>query len=120
MNFMELLSTATIIISLLALCVSVVTQVIKGVGIFKKIPTDILVFFLSIAFAVASFFAYMEYMKYLVYWYMVVAAVLLGFFVAFVAMFGWERLTTLWDRYKYKEEMYLDDLDLEDDEEESL
>ena len=32
------------IIGALAFVVSVVTQVIKGVGVFSKIPTDILVF----------------------------------------------------------------------------
>ena len=36
------------IIGALAFVVSVVTQVIKGVGVFSKIPTDILVFVLSI------------------------------------------------------------------------
>lgn len=35
------------IIGALAFVVSVVTQVIKGVGVFSKVPTDILVFVLS-------------------------------------------------------------------------
>ena len=45
------------IIGALAFVVSVVTQVIKGVGVFSKIPTDILVFVLSIGITVAAFVA---------------------------------------------------------------
>ena len=47
------------IIGSLAFVVSVITQVIKGVGAFSKVPTDILVFVLSIGITVAAFVAYM-------------------------------------------------------------
>jgi hypothetical protein len=33
-------------------------------------------------------------------WYYIAGALVLGFFVAFVAMFGWSELTDLWNRYK--------------------
>lgn len=31
-------------------------------------------------------------------WYMILAAIMAGFIVAFVAMYGWEKLTELWKR----------------------
>lgn len=86
------------VIGVLAFCVSVITQVFKGVGILSKIPTDALVFVLSIGIAVAAFVAYMQYINMAVLWYMILAAIMAGFIVAFVAMYGWEKLTDLWKR----------------------
>lgn len=76
---------------------SVITQVIKG--IFKNIPTDLVVFVLSIALTVTAFIAYMQYIGAVMLWYMIVASVIAGFIVAFVAMFGWEKLSELWKRF---------------------
>lgn len=87
------------IIGALAFVVSVVTQVIKGVGVCSKIPTDILVFVLSIGITVAAFVAYMQYIQTSILWYMILAAIIAGFIVAFVAMYGWEKLSELWKRF---------------------
>jgi drug/metabolite transporter (DMT)-like permease len=87
------------IIGALAFVVSVVTQVIKGVGVFSKIPTDILVFVLSIGITVAAIVAYMQYIQTSILWYMILAAIIAGFIVAFVAMYGWEKLSELWTRF---------------------
>ena len=57
----ELLSNATILLAVvgaLAFIVSVITQVMKG--IVKSIPTDLVVFVLSIALTVTAFVAYMQ------------------------------------------------------------
>lgn len=88
------------VIGTLAFMVSIITQVIKGVSVLAKIPTDLLVFVLSIGLTVIVFVAYMQYIQTAILWYMVVAAIMAGFIVAFVAMFGWEKLSELWKRYK--------------------
>lgn len=96
----ELLSNATILLAVvggLAFIVSVITQVIKG--IFNSVPTDLVVFVLSIALTVTAFIAYMQYIKAEMLWYMIVASVIAGFIVAFVSMFGWEKLSELWKRF---------------------
>jgi hypothetical protein len=87
------------IIGTLAFFVSLITQVIKGIGIFARVPTDILVFVLSIGITVAAFVAYMQYIQMTILWYMVLAAIIAGFVVAFVAMYGWEKLSDLWKRF---------------------
>lgn len=87
------------IIGALAFVVSVVTQVIKGIGVLSKLPTDILVFVLSIGITVAAFVAYMQYIQTTILWYMILAAIIAGFIVAFVAMYGWEKLSELWKRF---------------------
>lgn len=88
------------IIGVLAFMVSVITQVFKGVGVLSKIPTDILVFVLSIGLTVTAFIAYMQYIQQIILWYMIIASILAGFVVAFVAMYGWEKLSDLWNRFK--------------------
>ena len=74
------------IIGVLAFAVSIITQVFKGVSGLKKIPTDILVFVLSIGITVVAFIAYMQYIQQAILWYMIIAAIMAGFLVAFVAM----------------------------------
>ena len=87
------------VIGALAFMVSVITQVFKGVGVLSKIPTDILVFVLSIGLTVVAFIAYMQYIQQAILWYMIIAAIMAGFIVAFVAMYGWEKLSDLWTRF---------------------
>lgn len=88
------------VIGALAFIVSVITQVFKGVGVLAKIPTDILVLVLSIGITVTAFVAYMQYIQQTIIWYMILAAILAGFLVAFVAMYGWEKFAELWNRFK--------------------
>ena len=87
------------IIGALAFAVSIITQVFKGVSGLKKIPTDILVFVLSIGITVVAFIAYMQYIQQAILWYMIIAAIMAGFLVAFVAMYGWEKVAELWKRF---------------------
>lgn len=87
------------VIGILAFTVSIVVQVFKGVSVLKKIPTDILVFVLSIGLTVTAFVAYMQYVQQAILWYMIIAAILAGLLVAFVAMYGWEKVSELWKRF---------------------
>lgn len=88
------------IIGVLAFLVSTITEVFKGVGFLSKIPTDIVVLVLSIGITVTAFVAYMEYIQQTILWYMIIAAIMAGLIVAFVAMYGWEKLSELWTRFK--------------------
>ncbi len=87
------------VVGALAFIVSIITQVFKGVSVLSKVPTDILVFVLSIGLTVIAFVAYMQYIQQAIVWYMIVAAIMAGFIVAFVAMYGWEKFSELWKRF---------------------
>lgn len=87
------------IIGAIAFLVSVITQVIKNISIFNKVPTDIIVFILSIGITVTAFIAYMQYIQMTILWYMILAAIMAGFVVAFISMYGWEKLSELWKRF---------------------
>lgn len=98
-SVVQILPIILAIIGVLAFMVSLITQVFKGVGILAKIPTDILVVVLSIGITVAAFTAYMQYIQQTILWYMILAAIMAGFVVAFIAMFGWEKFSELWKRF---------------------
>lgn len=91
------------VIGVIAFLVSVITQVTKEIGIFKKIHTPLQVTVLSIMLTVTAYFAYISYSGIVVSWYMIIGSVICGFIVAFVAMFGWEKLCELYHRFKKKE-----------------
>ena len=95
----ESLSQLMVAVGALAFVVSVITEVIKGIGVFKKIPTDIVVIILSMVLTIVAFFAYAQYAALVVTWYLVVAAIIGGFFVAFITMYGWSKLKELWTRF---------------------
>lgn len=98
-NLIQNMTLILAVIGALAFMVSVITQVFKGVGVLSQIPTDILVFVLSIGLTLTAFIAYMQYVQQSILWYMIIAAILAGFIVAFVAMYGWEKLSELWGRF---------------------
>lgn len=78
------------IIGALVAVVNIVTQVLKKVT-WDKIPTNVMVLLLSVALTVATFLAYSQITALAVTWYMVVAAVVAGFAVAYAAMFGFDK-----------------------------
>lgn len=88
------------IIGLLAFVVSVITEVTKGVGFLSRIPTDLQVIVLSIILCLLSYFTYVSYFKMEVEWYYISTCIIAAFMVAFVSMYGWEKLTTLYQRFK--------------------
>ena len=96
----EQITTLMGAVGAIAFVVSVITQVLKGVKPLDKLPTDILVFILSIALTLVAFFAYASYTGLAILWYYVVGAIIAGFIVAFVAMYGWTKLKELWGRFK--------------------
>lgn len=96
-NMLPLLMT---VIGLLAITVSVIIQVIKNVSFLAKVPTDLVVIILSVLISVAAFFAYSAIAGLTVTWYYVIGTIIGGFFVAFIAMYGWEKLTELIERFK--------------------
>lgn len=88
------------VIGVLAFTVSVITEVTKSVSFLNKIPTDIQVLVTSILLSVLSVLVYVDLSKTKLIWYYIVGAVVLGFFVSFIAMYGWEKLTTMYNRFK--------------------
>ncbi len=82
----------------LTTAVSLIVEVTKR--LVPKIPTDLVVFIVSIVLAVLALYVYAAIMEITVMWYYAVGAVVLGIFVAYAAMFGWDKFTALISRLK--------------------
>lgn len=85
------LSAVLSIIGVLVMLTNIVVQVLKKVT-WGKLPTNILAVIISMVFTLAAFFAYCQIKAITVTWYMVFAAVVLGFLVSYAAMFGFDKL----------------------------
>jgi len=82
-------------ILLAALVLMVITNIIVQVvkkATWNKIPTNVLAVIVAMVVTLAAFFAVFQIMGWAVTWYMVAGAVALGFFVAYAAMFGYDKL----------------------------
>lgn len=85
------LSVILSIVGVLVVLTNIIVQVLKKLT-WGKMPTNILVVIISMALTLLSFFAYCEIEAVTIVWYMIVAAVVLGFLVAYAAMFGFDKL----------------------------
>lgn len=85
------LSTILTIVGILVVLTNIVVQVLKK-AVWGKLPTNILAIIVSMVLTLVTFFAYCQINAIAVVWYMVVAAVVMGFLVAYAAMFGFDKL----------------------------
>jgi hypothetical protein len=88
------------IIGTLAFIVSVITEVTKQLPLISKVPTDFQVIILSVVLCVGAYLAYSSYAGLVIVWYYIAAVLVAAFMVAFVAMYGWDKFTQLWNRFK--------------------
>lgn len=79
------------VVLVLMVVTNIIVEVLKKLT-WEKLPTNILAFAVAMAVTLLAFFAACQIMAVAVTWYMVVAAVVLGVFVAYAAMFGFDKL----------------------------
>lgn len=97
-NLMNYASILLGIMFLLTFTVNIIVEVVKR--LIPKVPTDIVVFIISIAITVLALYIAASVMKITVMWYYAVGAIILGVFVAYAAMFGFDKFKELYDRLK--------------------
>ena len=79
------------IIGALVVVTNIIVQVLKNLT-WDKLPTNILAVIVSMVLTLVAFFAYCQICSIAVEWYMVVAAVVVGFLTSYAAMFGFDKL----------------------------
>jgi hypothetical protein len=79
------------LVGALVVVTNIIVQVLKKLT-WEKIPTNFLAALVSIALTLAVFFAYCQIKEIAVVWYMILGAIILGFLVAYAAMFGYDKL----------------------------
>lgn len=88
------------IIGAMATFVTIVTEFTKSWGVLDRIPTSLQVLAVSMLVSVLSVVIYVQMQKAEMVWYYIVGAIVLGWIVAYVSMYGWEKLTEMWGRFK--------------------
>ena len=101
MTFVELLSTyGAGILAGLAFLVSLVVELTKNVWFLKNIPTSAYTVFVGVLVTAIAYFIALGVASFSFKWYELAIAILAGFPVSYIAMYGWETLTDVWNRYK--------------------
>lgn len=85
------LSVIITVIGVLVALTNVITEVMKKVT-WDKLPTNLLAIIVAMTLTLLSGFAYFQVKSITVTWYLIVALVVLGFLVAYAAMFGFDKL----------------------------
>lgn len=80
-----------VIVGALMALTNIIAEVLKKL-LWDRLPTNILVVIIAQALTLATGAAYAQITGVEVLWYYVVAAVVLGFLVAYAAMFGFDKL----------------------------
>ena len=87
------------IIGAMATFVTIVTEFTKTWGVLDRIPTSLQVLAVSTLVSILSVVIYVQMQKAEMVWYYIVGAIVLGWIVAYVSMYGWEKLTEMWGRF---------------------
>lgn len=87
------------VVLVLMVVTNIIVEVLKRLT-WEKLPTNILAFAVAMALTLLAFFAACQIGGIAVKWYMVAGAVILGVFVAYAAMFGFDKLRQTLEQIK--------------------
>lgn len=94
MDYMAIISQVLMIVAVLTVFVNIITEVLKNSFGFLKGSKmiNIFVLILSLVVTVAVFIAYWQIKQLEITWYIIAAFIVIGFMVAYAAMFGYDKL----------------------------
>lgn len=96
--FIEYASYVLFAMACLVFGVNIIVEVVKK--LFPKMPTTLLATILSVVITMVAFFAWAAIVDIAIVWYYVVAAFVLGLFVAYAAMFGFDKFKQALEKLK--------------------
>jgi glucan phosphoethanolaminetransferase (alkaline phosphatase superfamily) len=85
------LSVLLSIIGGITVLTNIIVQVLKKIT-WDKVPTNLVALFVAMVLTLTGGAAYAQTQGIAVTWYMVAAAIVVGFMVAYAAMFGFDKL----------------------------
>ena len=98
----ETITQLVMAVGMLSFTVSVIVEVIKNLKFLKGVPTDFVVMAVSAIVTTLAVAVYASQSEILYVWYLPIAAIIGSFFVAFITMYGWDKMRTLYDRFNGK------------------
>lgn len=90
-NIPAVISIILPLVLVLMVVTNIIVEVLKKLT-WGKLPTNLLAFAVAMAVTLLAFLAACQIMGIAVVWYMVAGAIVLGVFVAYAAMFGFDKL----------------------------
>lgn len=90
LNLPAVISAVLLIVAILVVITNIIVQVVKK-ATWDKIPTNLLVVIVSMLLTVGVFLAIFQIRAVAITWYIIAAVVILGIFVAYAAMFGFDK-----------------------------
>lgn len=97
-NIPVVISVILPLVLVLMIVTNIIVEVMKGLP-WMKLPTNVLAFIVAMAVTLLAFFAMCQIVGIPVTWYMVVGAIVLGFFVCFAAMYGFDKLKQTMEQF---------------------
>ena len=98
-NVPAVISAILAVVLVLMIVTNIIVEVLKGLT-YGKMPTNILAFLVAMAVTLAAFFAGCQIAGIALTWYMVIGAIVLGVFVAYAAMFGFDKFKQTMEQLK--------------------
>lgn len=98
-NIPAVISVILPLVLVLMVVTNIIVEVLKGLT-WGKLPTNLLAFIIAMAVTLLAFFAMCQIAGVPITWYMVVGAVVLGIFVAYAAMFGFDKFRQTLEQIK--------------------
>lgn len=101
---MELSAIIIPVIAALVALTNVIVQVVKK-ATWDKLPTNILALIVAMSLTLAAGIAYLQVKAIAISWWMILTLIVLGFLVAFAAMFGFDKLMEVVEWWRAKKEL---------------
>jgi len=98
-NIPVVISLVLPLVLVLMVVTNIITEVLKKLT-WEKLPTNLLAFLVAMVVTLLAFFAVCQITGTRITWYMVAGAVVLGIFVAYAAMFGFDKLRQTLEQLK--------------------
>jgi hypothetical protein len=98
----NLMAYASVLLAIMAVLVFVTNIIVEVLKVFvPKLPTSYLAVIVAIAVTVLALYIAAAVLEITVMWYYAVGAVVMGIFVAYAAMFGFDKFTEAWEKLQY-------------------
>ena len=101
-NLFEYGSILLTVVAALVFVTNIIVEVIKG--LIPKIPTNIVAVIVAMIVTVLALYILCTVLEISVMWYYAVGAVVLGIFVGYAAMFGFDKFKAAWEKIKQHKE----------------
>jgi len=86
------------VMAVLVFATTIIVELVKG--LFPKVPTNFVAVAVALILTILAVVILCTAMEITVMWYYAVGAVVLGLFVGYAAMFGFDKFKSAWERLK--------------------